>query len=189
MRKFLIALLLLTLFFSGCASTKNFEGNRIEVKEEGFYAKIEPVRVFDEKPIERQIGYDNRNLKATGMTLSFHANDQAHEVQFSDIKATYSLDGSEPRPMEVAYTETHHNVTSKWNRLNLLRAYLIPTGATEPPEKEIDHLDQTTRPMETGRYQVHVTLRQDEMQRDFAFDFVYKGRVYYQAPNFNVSGK
>lgn len=190
MRIIFAAPLLAILFFSGCYSTKNFEGKKTEELDKEYYARIEPVRVVLNEAIRPQLGYDNHNLKATGMTFTYDAIDQDHEVKFANLQASYSKDGSEPRPMEVAYAESLHDVPSRWNRINMLKAYLVPVEVTGPPEREIKHLDQLTRPMESGRYLVTVHFDEDGVDRELTFDFVYKGRIKYAGmPTGNLSGK
>jgi hypothetical protein len=183
-------LLLAILLFGGCYSTNNFEGKKTEELNREYYARIEPVRVVLNEAVGPQLGYDNHNLKATGMTFTYDAIDKDHEVVFSNLKVSYSKDGSEPLPMEIAYAESLHDVSSRWNRINLLKAYLVPTEVIGPPEKEIEHLDQFTRPMESGRYLVTVSFDEDGVSRELVFDFVYKGRIKYAGmPIGNISGK
>jgi hypothetical protein len=176
--------LALLFVFSGCYHAKDFKGESVEHKTEDYYSAIEPVRIGVEESVADKIGYDNQNLNATGMKLTFFSKNKESEVEFSDLEAYYSLNGSEEKEMETPYFMPYGPSPGR-----AFQAYLVPSGDIGPPQKEYDFASIETRAIPKGRYEITVLFKEDGQKREVKFDFSYASRTHYQAPNLNVSGK
>jgi len=182
--KFQALALFIVIAITGCYHTKNFEGKAVKISTEDYGAKLEPVRIGVGESIPRKIGYDNGNLNATGMRLLFFSSNKEVKLNYSELEGYYRFNGSEKKPLDIPYSSPYGPEPQYG-----FRAYLVPTADIEPPKKEYDFATIETQAIPEGRYQITILFKEGSIERELDFDFTYDGRTYYQAPDFNVSGK